>query len=513
MKLLTLFTITGLTLITPCIADLSFALQPLYKPDLASAKIAVKNIEEYAKTVKSGREEAADLGKSIKGLYSAEFRFLKEIEDQVIQNHEALKFDKAALDWMDGSILKPGGSPKHARTAEVKAAKLRKDAAFKVAKAEDALVTAMIKIDEHIKILFEGEDVESAYILSSSINAINSRFFQKRPFKSSVSADELKKFEIFLSRRPLLLSDAKGAEKAGDFDKAYQLFTEAKNREGRQRNAGQLAKSLEEQKLYGEAVEFYQRAGRFEDAKRLRDAYPEQLADSFRKLNSKELFEKIAPATVFIRNRERGSEDLSIGTGFFFKKGGYILTNHHVIAGNKSLAIITSDQKEYAGKVITQTVSLDLAVVKIDLPEHEIVRLGSNEAVKAGAQVALVGFPKFNDSSSATITTGVISNVARKIKSSPNVYFQTDVASNGGNSGGPLCLSNGQVIGILTSGYTNSQNINLAIRVDDARKFLTKALGENFAEGVVVLRGPNIERSEKIVPRIKVVKAMFGGGR
>ncbi|MDB4434110.1 S1C family serine protease [Akkermansiaceae bacterium] len=511
MNLRTLIVFAGLTLISPCVADLATALQPLYKPDIASARIAVKNIEQFAKTATSGGKEAADLGKSIKGLYSAEFKLLKAIENQNKQENEALKQDKSSRDWMDGTSMNPGGHPRHARSAIVKAAKIRQDAAMIVAKADDALVTAMTRIDEHIKVLFEAEDLESTYILCSSIKAMNDRFFQKSPFKLSVSADVLKKFEIFIAKRPLLLSDAKVAEKAGAFGKAFRLFSEAKNEDGRRRNAALLAANLEGKKLYGEAAEYYEAAGDFEDAKRIRDAHPDLLTDSFRKLGSKELFEKIAPATVLIRNT--ASKESSIGTGFFFKKGGYILTNNHVIEGYKSLEIVTSDQKKHSGKVIARTVSPDLAVVKIDLLNHEVVRLGTNQAVKTGAEVALVGFPQFNDSSSATITTGVISNVARKFES--QIYFQTDAATSGGNSGGPLCLSNGQVVGVLTirSKSSELQNINFAIRIDDVRKFLSRKLGKDFADSHIVLQEPQGKDSKEIVPRLKVVKAMFGGGR
>ncbi|MDB4630600.1 hypothetical protein OAF46_03715 [Akkermansiaceae bacterium] len=54
------FAAAALTLIAPCAADLANALRPLYKPDLASAKIALKNLNQHAKAVKSGREEVLD---------------------------------------------------------------------------------------------------------------------------------------------------------------------------------------------------------------------------------------------------------------------------------------------------------------------------------------------------------------------------------------------------------------------------------------------------------------------
>ncbi|MDA8975134.1 S1C family serine protease [Akkermansiaceae bacterium] len=507
MKLMTLIVFTGLMLIAPCSADLATALQPLYKPDLASAKMAIKNIEQLAEK----DSEAANIGKSIKGLYLAEFSLLKALDHQNEQENAALKHDKAARDWMDGNALNPKGSPRHARTALLKAKKIRREALIKVVKADDALVTAMTKIDEHIKILFEAEDLESTYILCSSLKAMNSRFFQKKSFKLSVTSEQLKEFEEFLANRPLLLRDAKGAEKAGAYDKAFRFYTEAKNEEGRRRSAALLAKNLELEKLFGEAVEYYEIAGKFEDSKRIRNAYPKLLTDSFAKIGSKELFEKVAPSIVLIRCKT--SKEQRHGTGFFFKKGGYILTNHHVIENYKTLEIITSNQKKYSGKVIAQTERPDLAVVKIALTDHEVARLGTNDAVEAGAQVALVGFPTYNDSASATITTGVISNIARKLDS--QVFFQTDAASNGGNSGGPLFLSNGQVIGVLTrnSGKKGVENTNFAIRIDDARQFLNQKLGKDFTDNHVVVKNRDSPDTDQINPRLKIVKAMFGGGR
>lgn len=76
-----------------------------------------------------------------------------------------------------------------------------------------------------------------------------------------------------------------------------------------------------------------------------------------------------------------------------------------------------------------------------------------------------------------TLTTGVVSSIGRAIESEDNErlegMIQTDAAINGGNSGGPLLDSAGNVIGISTAivGRTNL-GIGFAVPINRAKALL-----------------------------------------
>ena len=74
---------------------------------------------------------------------------------------------------------------------------------------------------------------------------MNVIYLKNAPFKHSVTAKDLEGFKTVLAERPQLLSDAQAAEKAGDFEKAFTLFSKANQKEGKQRSAFSFAKELE----------------------------------------------------------------------------------------------------------------------------------------------------------------------------------------------------------------------------------------------------------------------------
>ena len=489
------FVFTGLLLcVTPCKGDLSEALNPLYKPNLASARVAVKNLEELREKGKVDEVEISELSEAIANLYRAEFRNSKAVELGHKDEKDALDQDKAAIDWLQGNALSRG-NPRLARAAKVKAMNLRKTAADRNKKAQEGLIAAMKAVDEKIKILFEAGNVESSYILHGCVETMNVIYLRDRPFKQSVTSKDLKKFKDYLVQRPQILSDARAAEKGGDYQKAFALFTEANEKEGRRRNASLLAKELETNKLFGEAAEKYELAGEFAESKRLREAHPELIKNSFTRLSSVELFKKVEPAIVKIVVvwKDGGGH----GTGFFYKSGGYILTNRHVARPTdkkgkrldvKNIVVSTSDGREFDAKVLAATpelsTSADLAVLKIDLKGHQVLRLGDGLEIDNGTDVAVVGFPKFIEAKKATINTGVVSMNAREYLG--QTWIQTDATINGGNSGGPLLRSNGTVVGVVTLTVIGRDkdldDINLAITMNAVRGFLKKYQSRIYAD-------------------------------
>lgn len=160
------------------------------------------------------------------------------------------------------------------------------------------------------------------------------------------------------------------------------------------------------------------------------------------------------------------------GTGFFFDKSGYILTNEHVISGASQLKVtVEGYDQPLDAQVMGSSKELDLAVLKVTSPDGKdfpSLKLGSSDQTAIGDWVLAIGNPYGFDH---TLTMGVLSAKERPITiqnedGSEQVYehlLQTDASINPGNSGGPLLNENGEVIGINTAVNAEAQGIGFAI--------------------------------------------------
>lgn len=148
----------------------------------------------------------------------------------------------------------------------------------------------------------------------------------------------------------------------------------------------------------------------------------------------------------------------SLGSGFIIRPDGLAVTNAHVIKGASEIYAVLNDGREYQAQVELVDSASDIALLKLDLPEDEILHalsLDPSESVLVGDIVLAIGNP-FGVGQS--VTSGIVSALAR---SSTNIsdydfFIQTDAAINPGNSGGPLINLQGRVVGLNTAIYSRS---------------------------------------------------------
>jgi putative serine protease PepD len=161
---------------------------------------------------------------------------------------------------------------------------------------------------------------------------------------------------------------------------------------------------------------------------------------------------KIRPSVVTID--VTGQQESGTGSGVIIRPDGYILTNDHVVdigSGSGDIQVVLSDGRTAAAKVVGRDTSDDLAVVKVDgLSNLTAATFAKSSSLSVGQAVVAVGAPL---GLSDTVTSGIVSNVARPVRAGDNdqaVFqaVQTDAAINPGNSGGPLVDLNGSVVGI-----------------------------------------------------------------
>ena len=140
-----------------------------------------------------------------------------------------------------------------------------------------------------------------------------------------------------------------------------------------------------------------------------------------------------------------------VGSGVIFDSNGWILTNHHVVAGRREA------RRRAQGR--PRVPRHGLRHRHADRPRDRQGRrrpglptaaIGDSDALKVGQLVVAIGSPLGTYSNS--VTSGIVSAKGRSITStggnecSTNL-IQTDAAINPGNSGGPLLDAGGKVVG------------------------------------------------------------------
>jgi len=256
-------------------------------------------------------------------------------------------------------------------------------------------------------------------------------------------------------------------------------------------------------------------------------------------LGFREVVRKVAPKVVNVANyrepkqefgllgkkslfydaeKDRHYLQLGVGSGLLVKPG-YVLTNHHVIAGAQRLRVTFASGRSIGlepGAVVSDAIT-DLAVVR--LPKEPPAALkeeidtaaefaDSDKDVQVGDWTLAIGSPL---NLRQTVTQGVISAKGRLLHMLDLVeMLQTDAAINPGNSGGPLFDHLGRVVGInvaIASDNGGNQGIGFAIPSNTVKKIV-----EQLIENGEVPRGYlGIGLDELAGPKAKALGVVDGG--
>lgn len=190
----------------------------------------------------------------------------------------------------------------------------------------------------------------------------------------------------------------------------------------------------------------------------------------------------------------------------------YILTNYHVVRGGTvegqekpaetSIHVrLANRSRGYDAKIYAADPRSDLAVLTIDEPNAQPIKLGDASKLKKGQLVLALGNPyAIARDGSASVSWGMVSNIsrrpelpetnARESRNDPpkgetihhlGNLLQVDTRLNLGTSGGALINLRGELVGITTSlaalvGYENS--VGYAVPVDEAMLRIIKTLSE-----------------------------------
>jgi S1-C subfamily serine protease len=179
--------------------------------------------------------------------------------------------------------------------------------------------------------------------------------------------------------------------------------------------------------------------------------------------NMEKIVARAEPSVAFIKGR------FSSGTGFVFRPG-VIATNKHVI----SMELIdhlqirfpsAKDSGPFSAELIYEDPDRDLAFLSVR-SKAAALSVARQHAFRRGEEVIVIGNPGVTDEVvlKNAVSRGVVST---ETTINGHDYYQLGISINGGNSGGPVLNSTGQVIGIVTLKASEKEGIGFCIPLND----------------------------------------------
>lgn len=165
----------------------------------------------------------------------------------------------------------------------------------------------------------------------------------------------------------------------------------------------------------------------------------------------------------------QAGETFTMGSGFFISSDGYAVTNCHVVEGNDTAQIRTSDNRTYPAKVVGRDSLSGIALIKVDGRDFHYATFADHPprvgdwVLSAGNALGLGG----------AITAGIVSAREREIeRGSVQTFVQIDAPINQGDSGGPSFNTDGEVIGVnsfIFSPSGGSTGVAFAVPADTVK--------------------------------------------
>jgi serine protease Do len=213
----------------------------------------------------------------------------------------------------------------------------------------------------------------------------------------------------------------------------------------------------------------------------LRKPVPENVQDlRIIQQTVKEVLKRVIPATVGLRI------GASAGSGVIISEDGYVLTAGHVSGKPGQVCdVILADGKIVKGKTLGQNTAIDSGMVKITTPgKYPYVDMGQSKGLQKGQWTVAVGHPRgYIPERSPVVRVG-------RVIFSSNDVIRTDNALVGGDSGGPLFDTEGNVIGIH-SRINLTMESNFHVPVETYRQTWDRlAKGESWGGGPFGIRLP-----------------------
>lgn len=141
-----------------------------------------------------------------------------------------------------------------------------------------------------------------------------------------------------------------------------------------------------------------------------------------------------------------------------------VLTASHVVTREENIRVTRADGATFPATLAGNDPGSDLALLR--LAEKALAPAKINENVKVGQLVLALGRPSENG---AQASWGIVSAIGGPVRTGRggliDEYIQTETTPYPGFSGGPLINTEGEVLGLNTSGLTHGSSIAIPAKV------------------------------------------------
>lgn len=165
------------------------------------------------------------------------------------------------------------------------------------------------------------------------------------------------------------------------------------------------------------------------------------------------------------------AESSGSGTAFAISPGGLLLTCAHVVAGATKIGVVM-EGKTVIRPAIPLLGDVNLDVALLYLPDRCGVErwftIGREDAeIEIGQEVGILGYPlRGNLGANVSYSHGIVNSLRRRQNGTGQV-LQVDAGAAPGSSGAPVfSRADGSVIGILSSGISNTAGMLINFAVD-----------------------------------------------
>ena len=173
------------------------------------------------------------------------------------------------------------------------------------------------------------------------------------------------------------------------------------------------------------------------------------------------------------------------GTGFALKDG-YIVTNHHVVEGSKTIKVYGvngNPSRSYTAEIVALDKNNDLAIIKInDYSFNGFATIPysiKTNMAEVGENIFVLGYPLAQlMGNEIKLTNGIISS--RSGYQGDISTYQMSAPVQPGNSGGPMFDDKGNVIGIVNAGIPGAENVGYAIKTSYLKNLVENVTSNNI---------------------------------
>jgi S1-C subfamily serine protease len=188
--------------------------------------------------------------------------------------------------------------------------------------------------------------------------------------------------------------------------------------------------------------------------------------------------ENVRQSLVEIRNG-RGA-----GAGMIWRADGLIVTNAHVVRGQRGLKVTLPDHRTLPARVVARDDQRDLAALSVDATDLPTIQVGDSRSLHAGQWVMAIGHPW---GVAGAVTAGVVIGEGAQLPemaASGREWIAVSLHMRPGHSGGPLVDIDGRLVGINT--MITGPDVGMAVPVHVVKQFLDRAANHQMPNSIAV---------------------------